>query len=214
MSGTPSAHTFKLQGFIHHTPVTILIDTGSSHSILQPRLAHHLNLCTLPIKPFSIMVGNGEKIHCTHLSPTVIVSIQNHCFSIPFYLIPIEGVDVVLGRDWLRCLGPLQADFSTPQLSFHHQGTLITLVGTNKLLDTHTYVTNICHLLHTKAITSLHFITFQPNPLPCSNPSPPNIHPAIQTLLHTYHSVFSPPHGLPPHRPHDHHIPLIPNSTP
>ena len=94
--GTLSAHTFKLQGFIYHTPVTILIDTGSSHNILQPRLAHHLNLCTLPINPFSIMVGNGKKIHCTHLSPTVPISIQNHYFSIPLYLIPIEGVDVVM----------------------------------------------------------------------------------------------------------------------
>ena len=32
LSGTPSTNTFKLQGFIHHTPVTILIDTGSSPS--------------------------------------------------------------------------------------------------------------------------------------------------------------------------------------
>ena len=44
LSGTPSAYTFKLQGFIHHTLITILIDTGCSHNILQPRLAHHLNL--------------------------------------------------------------------------------------------------------------------------------------------------------------------------
>ena len=121
---TPSAHTFKLQGFLHHTPITILIDTGSSHNILKPRLAHHLNLCTLPIKPFSIMVGNNEKIHCTHLNPTVPVFIQNHYFSIPLYLIRIEGTNVVLGKDWIRCLGPRQADFSTPQLSFHHQGTI------------------------------------------------------------------------------------------
>ena len=116
--GTPSAHTFKLQGFIQHTPVTILIDTGSSHNILQPRLAHHLNLCTLPIKPFSIMVGNGKKIHCMHPKPTITVSIQNHCFSISLYFIPIEDADVVLRMDWLRYLGPIQVDFSTPQLFF------------------------------------------------------------------------------------------------
>lgn len=36
----------------------------------------------------------------------------------------------------------------------------------------------------------------------------------MATLLHHYAYIFTLPHGLPPPRPHDHHIHLLPNSTP
>jgi len=36
----------------------------------------------------------------------------------------------MLGMDCLRSLGPIQAYFSTPQLSFTHGGSDITLKGT------------------------------------------------------------------------------------
>ena len=99
LSGTPSSNTFKLEGLLGHLSITILIDTGSSHNILQLRLANHLQLCTIPVTPFSVMVGNREQIHCSSLCPNVSVFIQHHNFSIPFYLIPIEGADMVLGMD-------------------------------------------------------------------------------------------------------------------
>jgi len=62
LCGTPSTHTFTFDGYIGHLPITILIDTGSSHNIVQPLLAPHLQLCTIPITPFSVMIGNGNKI--------------------------------------------------------------------------------------------------------------------------------------------------------
>jgi len=38
--------------------------------------------------------------------------------------------------------------------------------------------------------------------------------PQIRNLIQQYTTVFQPPHGLPPPRPHDHHIPLQPNTAP
>ena len=43
---------------------------------------------------------------------------------------------------------------------------------------------------------------------------PPNTHPALTSLLHKYHHLFQPPFGLPPERPIDHQIPLLPNTKP
>jgi len=120
LCGAPSAHTFTFDGYIGHLPVTILIDTGSSHNIIQPRLALHLQLCTVPITPFSVMVGNGNKNHCSSFCLYVLVSIHTYTFPISFYLLPIEGVDVVLSMDWLRSLRPLMADFSKPQWVTHY----------------------------------------------------------------------------------------------
>jgi len=133
------------------------------------------------------MVGNKERTQCYSLSPDVFISIQKHSFTIPFYLLPIKGVDVFLGMDWLHFLGPLQAGFSTPS-TFHH-GYPITSHGTTKLSPNHVSYTHICHLLHIDVIASLHLLTFQH--IPSSTPSiTQNHHPYILTLLKTYHLVF------------------------
>jgi len=56
LCGAPSTHTFTFDGYITHLPITILIDTGSSHNIIQPRFALHLQLCIVPITPLLVMV--------------------------------------------------------------------------------------------------------------------------------------------------------------
>jgi len=158
------------------------------------------------------MVDNGNRIQCSFFCPDFLVSIDTHTFPISFYLLPIEGADVVLGMDWLHSLGSLMADFSKPQISFTHNGLPITLHDTPKLLRRQSSFTHLCHLLHTNEISSLHLITIGPLPSP---PSPYKLSndPDISTLLKAYNSVFSSPHGLPPKRPHNRHIPLLPQSA-
>lgn len=109
-----SSKTLKFKGLLDGLGVTVLIDTGSTHNILQPRIANHLKLHTTLIPNFSVMVANGSKLQCSGLCPKVPITLQGKLFLIPFYLIPIEGVDVVLGMEWLRTLGPLMANFSIP----------------------------------------------------------------------------------------------------
>ena len=46
------------------------------------------------------MVENGAFIKCQGICPLVDISLQKSTFIILFYLLPIEGVDVVLGIDW------------------------------------------------------------------------------------------------------------------
>jgi hypothetical protein len=64
VSGQFCPQTLRFTGFINGFPVTVLVDTGSTHIILQPRIATHLQLPTTPIPQFSVMVGNGSHLHC------------------------------------------------------------------------------------------------------------------------------------------------------
>jgi len=73
------------------------------------------------------MVGNGAFIQCQGICPLVDISLQTFTFTIPFYLLPIEGANVVLGIEWLHTLGPIQAYFSIPSIAFTHQNKQITL---------------------------------------------------------------------------------------
>jgi predicted aspartyl protease len=242
----------------------VLIDTGSTYNILQSRIAAHLDLHTNPSPQFSVMVGNDSHIDCQGICPNVPLNIQNQFFTLPFYLIPIKGVDVVLGIAWLRTLGLIQVDFSIPSITFTHRNTTITsfylipikgvdvvlgiawlrtlgliqvdfsipsitfthrnttitLKGDPKHLPTPSIYNQICHLVHTNAITSLHLLSFQH----LTNETsliPQNVHDvpslthtnsAITNQLSSYPTVFQAPSGLPPSHPHDHHIPLLPNT--
>lgn len=63
-------------------------------------------------------------------------------------------------------------------------------------------------------MTSLETQT-EPHPiLPNSTLDTSSLNPALAAVLQHFPTVFSIPHGLPPHRNHDHHIHLLPDSTP
>ena len=72
--GQPSPKSLKFQGCIGGLAVMVLIDIGSSHNILQPRITSHLHLLVHSIHKFSVMVREAKtrdskisKILCLHL---------------------------------------------------------------------------------------------------------------------------------------------------
>nr|KYP72871.1 Transposon Ty3-G Gag-Pol polyprotein [Cajanus cajan] len=133
------------------------------------------------------MVGNGDSITCDQVCSNVPITLPKATLCVPLYVIPIEGADVVLGVAWLRTLGPIQVDFSVPTLTFQHHDTSVTLTVSHPEPPSH---------------------------LPFSDSIPVSYPTKIRNLLTTFQQVFQKPKGLPPHRPQDHHIPLMPNSTP
>ncbi|XP_058784061.1 uncharacterized protein LOC131658827 [Vicia villosa] len=223
LTGHFSPQTLKFKGIISGLPVMVLVDTGSTHNILQPRIAQHLNLPTNSIPNFSVMVGNGSHIQCQGICNNVQITLQDKPFHLPFYLLPIEGADVVLGMAWLRTLGPIQADFSIPSITFTHQNTSLTLQADPSSHPLPTTFHQLKQMVHTDSISSFHLMIFNqldhdPQKLDLTPSPPPNkpidFHPAISELIQTYSTIFQPPKGLPPPRYHDHHIPLLPNSPP
>jgi hypothetical protein len=127
------------------------------------------------------MVGNGAHITCSGKCPDVPIEIQGQEFVILFYLLSIEGADVVLGIEWLRTLGPIVADFAVPTMSFSHNKAQISLKGDPLTLPTPSTYTQFCHLIQTDAMASLHLLTFLPSQTHDNLPSP-NIEKSEATL--------------------------------
>ncbi|KAL0322348.1 UNVERIFIED_CONTAM: hypothetical protein Scaly_2531200 [Sesamum calycinum] len=92
-----SVALFSHSAHIRDHPVSVLVDSGSSHNILHPRVASYLHLSVEPLPCFTIMVGNGASITCKDHCHSVLMAIQGHDFTVPVYLLPIHGADVVLG---------------------------------------------------------------------------------------------------------------------
>lgn len=170
VSGHFSPKTLKFKGILDGLYAIVLIDTGSTHNILQPRIEHHLKILTKPIPNFSVMVGNGSQLNCSGLCPHVPITLQNHLFYIPFYLLPIEGENVVIGMEWLCTLGPLFAYFSIPKIYLTHKEKKVTITGDPKTSPTQSTYNQLCHLLNTDSIASMHLLLYQqpktqpPNP--------------------------------------------------
>lgn len=78
LSGLHSSETFRLNGIINHTNLTILIDSGSTHNFLQPRIAQFLRLKPQSTSPLHVLVGNGSVLDCNQVCPETSLSLQGH----------------------------------------------------------------------------------------------------------------------------------------
>lgn len=114
--GPSSSQTLCTKGMIRELVVSVLIDSGSSHNIIQPRIAEFLGLPVVAIKPFSVFVGNGQTIECSGNCVDVPVTLSGHLFHIPFYVLPVHGANVILGVHWLKTLGAFLSDYNVPSI--------------------------------------------------------------------------------------------------
>ncbi|KAJ0828513.1 putative nucleotidyltransferase, Ribonuclease H [Helianthus annuus] len=211
--GMSSLQTLRITGYINGTPVTVLVDCGSTHNIIQPRIASLLGLPTKPLQPFAVMVGNGEHIYCQGHCPNVPLLLQKAAFQVPFFVFPVQGADVVLGISWLGTLGSITADFSVPKISFNINGNTTTLTG--EPMTKQVTSSSLSSMLRHGSIASLHALLLEPpHNATATTDNLSHTDPIITNLLTDFQSVFATPHNLPPSRPHDHRIPLLDESKP
>lgn len=118
LSGHIAPETLRVMGLISNKGVHILIDGGSTHNFLQHRLFLALGLSTKNTTPLRVIVGNGDELECHQLCNNVVVQMQGHSFPVDFYVLSLCSVDVVLGVQWLKYLGPILTDYNTLTMKF------------------------------------------------------------------------------------------------
>ena len=75
----------------------------------------------LPIEPapfFKVMVRNGNYMDAEGMVSKLAIKAQNAKFQLPVFLLPVSGVDLILGASWLKTIGPHIADYDKLQLKF------------------------------------------------------------------------------------------------
>ncbi|XP_027351311.1 uncharacterized protein LOC113862423 [Abrus precatorius] len=218
LSGLPAPEALRLLGLISKKQVTILVDGGSTHNFIQDRVAKFLNLLMQPTSTLKVMVGNGSIIECHHFCPAVPVWIQGHSFDVDLHVLPISGADVVLGIQWLKLLGPIVTDYSNMTMRFIKKGRMIELKAdaSSRLQDISAH--QLKRIFQTNSGAAYFHIQILPSSTTLNTTptvTPPSHHnPLISSLILQYQSLFHPPTTLPPPRPTDHHIHLLPNASP
>ncbi|KAK1423204.1 hypothetical protein QVD17_18500 [Tagetes erecta] len=118
LSGGCSSTTLRFTGMVQGKSFQILLDGGSTHCFVQTRIANFLNFAIESIEPFSVLVGSGERLPCSGLARAVELVIQGHSIVVDFYVLPLQGWDMVLGVSWLATLGPVITDYSKSTFEF------------------------------------------------------------------------------------------------
>ncbi|CAJ2644785.1 unnamed protein product [Trifolium pratense] len=216
MKGNSSMGILRFSGTIKHIQVQILIDGGSSDNFLQPRIARFLKLPIEPGPVFKVLVGNGEIMTAEGVIQNLALNIQGTELQVPVFLLPVAGADVILGASWLATLGPHVADYASLTVKFFINGKFVTLQGEATPRPAAAQFNHFKRLHYTDAIAECFTIQWLKSHTDedIFRDLPTNIEPEIAILLHTYKELFKTPNTLPPHRSHNHSIPLIEGHNP
>ena len=103
----------RLTGYIHESPISVLIDGGSTHNFIKPAVAEKLSLPLHSVTPFRVFVRNEESLRCKYTCLTTPISLQGHMFAIDLFILQVEGPDIILGVEWLQDLGEVTKNYRT-----------------------------------------------------------------------------------------------------
>lgn len=111
-SGTFNPRTIRVKGWIQGRPLSILIDSGSTHNFIQAEVATRLGYGMQELPTFKVFIGSGEYLVCKEVCRQVSISIQNTDIVEDLFVLAMGGANVVLGIQWLGKLGLVTTDRS------------------------------------------------------------------------------------------------------
>jgi len=116
LAGITTPQTINIKGHIKKKKVIVLIDSGSTHNFIHCRIAEKFNCFMYPAPECQAMGASGGTINCSGKCHNIKLSMGEYVLNSPMLSIPMDGVDVVIGVQWLQSLGTIAFNF---QRTFH-----------------------------------------------------------------------------------------------
>ena len=209
MEGSTSPTTIRFFGQVNRKPVNVLLDTGSTHNFIDPKVVQRTGLAVDQETSFSVTIAGDDKLQSEGICRAVCFKCQGLEIVTDFHVLPIGGCQMVLGVDWLQSLDELTVNFKKKRVkitrnnqSWELQGVLpndmeiVSARVMEKTLyqSTKGWVMYVCQKLDSQPVEGCHD--------------------QLQALCQEYDVLFEEVLGLPPKRSHDHQINLIPGTEP
>jgi hypothetical protein len=132
--GISTPQTLNIEGYIKKKKVIVLINSGSTHNFIHYKLAKALNCFVYPTPKFQVMIADGGTINFSGKCNNINITMGEYVMNSPMISIPMGGVDVILGIQWLQSLGTMAFNFQELFMKFSLEGKEIELRGiTGKL---------------------------------------------------------------------------------
>jgi hypothetical protein len=129
LAGSNTPQALNIEGYIKNKKVIVLIDYGSTHNFVHCKLAKALNCFIYPVSEFQVMIENGGTINCLRKFHKINLTTREYVMNSPIISIPMGGVDVVLGVQWLQSLGIVDFNFQDIFMKFSLEGNEFELRG-------------------------------------------------------------------------------------
>ncbi|VFQ64783.1 unnamed protein product [Cuscuta campestris] len=208
MAGVTTPRSLRLFGTVSNQILVVLIDGGSTHNFIHPKLVERLRLPVLEIVPFKVYVGNGDSLLCSKQCPNVQLTMQGFTVSLALFILDIHGQDIVLGVQWLQQLGRVAHDYAQLTMEFVWNEKTVVLQGETQV-PTPITMTCLYSLTAKQELVDCFevlFLSVEAGPNTTHDDETPAMPPAIATVLQDSSLVLTIPTGLPPNRPVDHRI--------
>lgn len=197
--------TIKITGSAEKEPITVLIDSGSTHSFVDPEIAKRVGCTIEKIHSLMVTIAGGSRIECYSKCPNFEWYMGSCKFIAPVRILKLGGCDMVLGVDLLHQLGPFLLDFNLHQMSFHREGKKIVLQGQKE----DEVKISMIEGKHLKRMVKKG--NYEEMALFCAVKVDSEINKnshakELKPLLEQYSDIFQEPKGLPPVRHLDHKI--------
>lgn len=112
---------------IEHTYPDVLVDSGSTHNVLDIEVAKSIECLFQRIDKCKVMVANENKLSCDSICTKFRWFMQGQSFEGRVLLMPLKGCKLILGIEWLNSLGVVKWDFPKPRMEFCTQAKEIVL---------------------------------------------------------------------------------------
>lgn len=194
-SGTEGPRTMKVASSIQGKDITILVDSGSSHTFVSQLLADQLSGVQELQHPTQVMVANGGILHCSMGISGALWFMDGVEFQSALRIIPLQHYDMILGMDWLDEFSPMKVHWKHKWMSIPYKGDTMLIQGA-------------CHTPLDQLVIQVCTLDV-PATVPMQECSAP-----LAQLLEEFVAIFEPPTSLPPEWQCDHSIPLVPGAQP
>lgn len=127
--GHSTNNTIRLLGMANGKFIRVLVDSGSTNNLLDPQAAKRVKTALLNTNFVSVTVADGFKVESHQNYPNLQWTIQGDEFHTEFRILPLGGIDVVFGVQWLKLFDSVTFDFHNLHLTLSKAGKTILLQG-------------------------------------------------------------------------------------
>lgn len=129
ISGTDEGEEIKIRALVNNKVMQVLIDSGSSHSFVNPSFLELANVKATVCSPVLVKVANGESMVSAHKVSKLNWWVPNHTFHTDMRVLYIGAYDAILGFDWLKEHSPMVCHWDNKMLEFVDAGQQVVLHG-------------------------------------------------------------------------------------
>ena len=129
------SHMIEVEGMINNRPLVILIDSGASHSYVDPRVVESMHLMRRKHeKSWLVQLAIGTKKKVTELVKSCSVGMKGMSTKAELNILPLGSYDCLIGMDWLDQYHDI-LDCNNNEFTFlYGEGNLRTVQGIQRAI--------------------------------------------------------------------------------